>query len=542
MANVINKIKKDGVEYDIQDPNAATQADLTAAENDIDAIEAMIPAQASSLNQLADKGFVNSSIQTQTAHFRGNWENWTAVPTSAADYPVDDDGNHEPTSNDYMVVQDASGFPVGEGEPALEGTWRFKYSGTWTTNGKNGWLSEYQVNETPLTAAQLAALNSGITDTAVTKLNGIEAGAEANDIDSISVNGTAVTPDANKNVDLTIDPGVRTLTTDDYGYPVENPDGVPLWLLEPGIYKLPYGVKVYYNTATSDFYNIIAGEGVIITITRKANLVIIETGSYNYRPATFKTSIANGTGSAFGTPVLGSNVIYGADIVDNLTSTTGTQPLSANQGKTLNDKIEGRIIQNAGAPTASTVGTVGMLLEDTTNGKLYQCTAVTSEGGSTTYTWEKQGGSGGLSTLTTEDYNFPTTGTKTRIVLGYLEPGVYKVKKDDNGVLPVISLRDSTSDLGYREGDVIVVLRPRTTGTNYRVIMDVYRQSSTEYGGTLYYTNGSTSQTLSLLGTQSVIDNLTSNIAYYPLSAKQGKVLNDKISELEARVAALEGN
>lgn len=149
---------------------------------------------------------------------------------------------------------------------------------------------------------------------------------------------------------------------------------------------------------------------------------------------------------------------------------------------------------------------------------------------------------GGLPTLTTADYNFPTTGTKTRIVLAYLEPGVYKVKKDGNGNLPVIALRDSTADLGYLEGDIIVVLRPRTTGTNYRVIMDVYRQSSTEYGGTLYYTNGSTSQTLSLLGTQSVIDNLTSNIAYYPLSAKQGKVLNDKISELEARVAALEGN
>lgn len=38
-----------------------------------------------------------------------------------------------------------------------------------------------------------------------TKLNGIEAGAEVNAIESISVNGVAQTIDANKNVDLTID-------------------------------------------------------------------------------------------------------------------------------------------------------------------------------------------------------------------------------------------------------------------------------------------------------------------------------------------------
>lgn len=37
-----------------------------------------------------------------------------------------------------------------------------------------------------------------------TKLSGIEAGAEVNDISSISVNGSTVTPDANKNVALTI--------------------------------------------------------------------------------------------------------------------------------------------------------------------------------------------------------------------------------------------------------------------------------------------------------------------------------------------------
>lgn len=140
----------DGVTSDIQ-----TQFNTIAGK---------IPSQASSSNQLADKSFVNSTVQTATANFRGNWATWSAVPSTASSYPVDYAGSTTPTVNDYLVVQDASGY-TGE---TLEGTWRFKYSGTWSTDGKAGWLPEYQVNETPLTSAQLAALNSGITSNDVT--------------------------------------------------------------------------------------------------------------------------------------------------------------------------------------------------------------------------------------------------------------------------------------------------------------------------------------------------------------------------------------
>lgn len=48
------------------------------------------------------------------------------------------------------------------------------------------------------------------------------------------------------------------------------------------------------------------------------------------------------------------------------------------------------VIKGAGAPTTSTVGTVGKLYEDTTNGDLYQCTEVSGS----TYTWEAVGGGG----------------------------------------------------------------------------------------------------------------------------------------------------
>lgn len=150
--------------------NLPDQADLWAYLSDILSdiadIKSLIPAQATSSNQLADKSFVNSTIQTATANFRGNWATWADVPTNAADYPLDYAQSRTPTVNDYLVVQDASGY-TGE---TLEGTWRFKYSGEWSVNGKNGWHPEYQVNETPLTAAQLAALNSGATEANINQI------------------------------------------------------------------------------------------------------------------------------------------------------------------------------------------------------------------------------------------------------------------------------------------------------------------------------------------------------------------------------------
>jgi hypothetical protein len=43
-----------------------------------------------------------------------------------------------------------------------------------------------------------------MTDTEGTKLGGIATGAQVNILEVIKVNGTALTPDANKTVDITI--------------------------------------------------------------------------------------------------------------------------------------------------------------------------------------------------------------------------------------------------------------------------------------------------------------------------------------------------
>ena len=135
-------------------------SDISNASSRITSIEDKIPSQASSSNQLADKSFVNSSIQTNTANFRGNWNTWSDVPSDNVDlYPQDYTGNRIPTVNDYLVVKNASDYTAN----TLSGTWRFKYGGVWETDGKNGWIPEYQVNEEPLTSEQVYAINSGIT-------------------------------------------------------------------------------------------------------------------------------------------------------------------------------------------------------------------------------------------------------------------------------------------------------------------------------------------------------------------------------------------
>ena len=135
-------------------------SDISNALPRITSIEDKIPSQASSSNQLADKSFVNSSIQTNTANFRGNWNTWSDVPSDNVDlYPQDYAGSRIPTVNDYLVVENASDYTAN----TLSGTWRFKYGGVWETDGKNGWIPEYQVNEEPLTSEQLYAINSGIT-------------------------------------------------------------------------------------------------------------------------------------------------------------------------------------------------------------------------------------------------------------------------------------------------------------------------------------------------------------------------------------------
>ena len=121
----------------------------------IDIINGKIPAQATAQNQLADKNFVNSSISTATADFKGTYNSLQELEQVTAN------------ANDYafVIATDAAGNTVYKRYKWVDGT---------------GWTFEYDLNNSSFTAAQWAAIQSGITAALVTKLTDLPTNAELN--------------------------------------------------------------------------------------------------------------------------------------------------------------------------------------------------------------------------------------------------------------------------------------------------------------------------------------------------------------------------
>lgn len=115
------------------------KADSALQSEDLAPITGVIPAQASSENQLADKEFVNSSIATNAATFRGTFN---SVAELEAYMGAKD-------NNDYAFV-------IGADSAGNTTYSRYKYDGT-------AWVFEYTLNNSSFTSAQWAAINSGIS-------------------------------------------------------------------------------------------------------------------------------------------------------------------------------------------------------------------------------------------------------------------------------------------------------------------------------------------------------------------------------------------
>lgn len=141
--------------------NARQQADNNL-QNSITSIQNVIPAEATPSNQLADKAYVINNIQTFGASYRGSWATWADVPTNPNLYPEDALGSRTPDKNDYMIVT--------ADETQDGGTWKYVYTGVWSVNGKSGWHAEYEIEKSPFTPEQQAAIDSGITSTKVAQI------------------------------------------------------------------------------------------------------------------------------------------------------------------------------------------------------------------------------------------------------------------------------------------------------------------------------------------------------------------------------------
>lgn len=150
---------------------ALVKGNLDTLDTAVAGINAKIPAQASSSNQLADKDFVNSSIATNTANFLGTYDaetdlGFTSAQVDAFTDPPDASTvtavgtavatklsalGKTVTNNDYVFVTVDKSTTVD-----TDWYWRFKYDGS-------AWIYEFTLNHSSFTSVQWAAINSGIT-------------------------------------------------------------------------------------------------------------------------------------------------------------------------------------------------------------------------------------------------------------------------------------------------------------------------------------------------------------------------------------------
>ena len=166
------------------DPNQHPISAITGLQEELDGINAKIPAQASATNQLADKDFVNSSIENVAAYYitkdaAGN-PFATKAELDAATVFYSGGQIRVPTRNDYTVVLHDESKEIEEtGE---QPTTRYLYY--------NGWDYQYIVNNSGLTADQWKAVNSGATaeiiESVANKQDKLTAGARIS-IDSDNV-------------------------------------------------------------------------------------------------------------------------------------------------------------------------------------------------------------------------------------------------------------------------------------------------------------------------------------------------------------------
>jgi len=165
---------KQGAIADLDTIRSGASAGATAVRPEaLQAVTAKIPEQASADNQLADKAFVNSSIQNVAAYYitkdaAGN-PFATKADLGAATTYYSGGEVRVPTRNDYCVVLADESKTIAEtGENP---TTRYIYGGS-------SWSYQYIVNRSGMTAAQWAAVNSNITAAAVIKLGALPTAAE----------------------------------------------------------------------------------------------------------------------------------------------------------------------------------------------------------------------------------------------------------------------------------------------------------------------------------------------------------------------------
>lgn len=188
----------------------------------------------------------------------------------------------------------------------------------------------------------------------------------------------------------------RELTAADYNWPTTGTaTSVALWLLPAGS---------YYAAPT---VSVAAAAGLSAAIFNGSPDIIVM-GNDEYGTKSIAVYAGNGKWKVFtvnptsgGAQSLGNTTLAQSDI----SQSTGTSTSHVMSQNATTNAIKAISKSGSGAPSTSTVGTVGQLYQDTTNGDLYICTDATNP-----YVWEEVGGGSGPTVV-------QTTGTSTTDVM-----------------------------------------------------------------------------------------------------------------------------
>jgi len=144
-------------------------------DSTLSSIQGLIPDQAyEDGNELADKNFVNSSIETNTATFRGTFnlvsdlELPTTAPHSDIEGKLDEmQGDLGGDNNDYVFVE----IPKDAEDPTVNFEKIERYKCVKVSDDQYEWQYEWTLNNSSFTSDQWAAINSGITQGKVRQID-----------------------------------------------------------------------------------------------------------------------------------------------------------------------------------------------------------------------------------------------------------------------------------------------------------------------------------------------------------------------------------
>lgn len=269
--------------------------------------------------------------------------------------------------------------------------------------------------------------------------------------------------------------GVKELSSADYNYPTANPDRVALWLLDNGAYTAPAGVMVAASTTSYPWYN-------------TSDKTILVGGSDTVKGI---YTFLNGK-----TDVVTTQVSDGTE-ADEYTLLKSTQVLQAT-GQSTTDTMSQKAITDAlnALPT------------------------------------------GGITELTSADYNYHSSGTTDDgVALWLLSPGLYyRNPSQTSGQIKIYHTTDRT--YGYSGGQDMnfYLVEPSSQSGHITVHAfgngNLYNSSPYAHLMAKVYVTTGIGTIYRVITTNSIKDSLTSTATDLPLSANQGKVLKDMIDAL----------